>query len=255
MKVAVCFYGQPRYIEECAKALKTNLIDPLNADIYYHLWWDPSYIGQSFKFHATDKYEQDMSEVFKATYPDAVGVFEPQIQFDISNYSTVSGEQASYLSDEQRELWCKEVIFKQKSAFYSIRESVKQIRNLEQYDLIILTRVDVVPQKMWDTKDMFSKSKALNFDAYDNINHLADWFICGCSKLISVYSKLYDHIDSICNNEVLTTTSLIKRYCLSNRTFIRTTPFLVNIYRQYKEPTKMSDYNLTNKTNFPFWMK
>jgi uncharacterized protein (UPF0297 family) len=250
VKVALCFYGQPRYIRECAEAIKANIITPLNPDIYYHLWWDPTYIGQSFKFHATDKYQEDMSAVFKETYPAAVGIFEPQIIFDISQYSTQDGEQASHLSIEDRELWCKEVIFKQKSAFYSIREAVKQIHNIGSYDYVILTRVDVVPTQTISIDMLY---KYLSFDTYNNLSHLADWFICGSPELIKRYSDIYDAIDDTCLNQVLTTTTLIKR-CWQPFGF-QTIPFLVNIYRNYKEPTKMSDYFLADNSNFPFWMK
>lgn len=37
-KIAVCFSGQARYITENFEQLKKNLIDPLNADVFFHFW-------------------------------------------------------------------------------------------------------------------------------------------------------------------------------------------------------------------------
>jgi len=49
MKLAICFSGQPRFIDR----LKIdNLKQNYDADIYAHFWWDKSYRGKTFAWNS-----------------------------------------------------------------------------------------------------------------------------------------------------------------------------------------------------------
>ena len=41
MKVALLFYGQPRYVdnEEVYNSYKSNILDKYDTDVFCHTWW------------------------------------------------------------------------------------------------------------------------------------------------------------------------------------------------------------------------
>ena len=40
MKVALCFSGQPRFVNECSDLIINNAIQNYDVDIFGHLWFD-----------------------------------------------------------------------------------------------------------------------------------------------------------------------------------------------------------------------
>jgi uncharacterized membrane protein YoaT (DUF817 family) len=49
MKIAICFSGQPRFIEECYSGIKSNIIDANSKhdiDIFVHTWFSPEITGK-----------------------------------------------------------------------------------------------------------------------------------------------------------------------------------------------------------------
>ncbi len=65
MKVALCFSGQPRYIEKSFEQFDKNILSCNDVDVFAHLWWDDSYKGKSFVWESTDKYPEDYSPMDK----------------------------------------------------------------------------------------------------------------------------------------------------------------------------------------------
>ena len=50
MKVAVCMSGQPRLLEECYGYITKNIIEPNNADVFMHGWYDEESLSKPYKF-------------------------------------------------------------------------------------------------------------------------------------------------------------------------------------------------------------
>ena len=49
-KIALCFYGQPRFIEDNYRLLFLNLINRYEIDVYAHLWFDEELQTKPYKF-------------------------------------------------------------------------------------------------------------------------------------------------------------------------------------------------------------
>ena len=62
MKIALCFHGLPRLIQNCYSDIYNHFIKNNNVDIYAHFWWDESYKGKINRLHITseDKLEKSL---------------------------------------------------------------------------------------------------------------------------------------------------------------------------------------------------
>ena len=49
MKIAVCFSGQPRFINECSPSILENVIGNYDVDVYAHLWFDEDLQTKPYK--------------------------------------------------------------------------------------------------------------------------------------------------------------------------------------------------------------
>lgn len=139
MKVAVCFSGQPRYLEVQYEKISDTFIRPYHADVFVHCWWDPSYAGQRFDYspHASKRtgiWAPDTDRLIKDMYAPLQMEAEPQKEFDMSDLEGANFErQAPHIT---------------KSMWYSIfranelrREYEKQ--NQMEYDWVIRCRFDL----------------------------------------------------------------------------------------------------------------
>ena len=50
MKIALCFSGQPRFVNECAPLIKANVIQDYNVDVFAHLWFDDDLQTKPYKY-------------------------------------------------------------------------------------------------------------------------------------------------------------------------------------------------------------
>lgn len=252
MNAAISFYEQPRYIKQCGSNIISNIIEPNDCKIFGHFWWDNSYIGQKFKFHATDIYEHDMISEFKSCYPESNIFWEPQRDFDISKYDFRTGEMSLELADRHREMWSREVIFKQKSAITSMCKSLL-LTNYYEPDIIFLTRTDVLPT--YPLQEMYIEDDTIYIDQFDNPNQIADWIIVGNLNTMRKFSEFSELIDDVSQYKVLTTSNLIRYLCKRVGLRIEKRYLGVSIYRNYKSPKHMNEYSEQNKQDWPHWMK
>ena len=50
MKIALCFSGQPRFIEQVAPYVKENIIGDYDVDVFAHLWFDEDLQTKPYKY-------------------------------------------------------------------------------------------------------------------------------------------------------------------------------------------------------------
>lgn len=254
MKIALLFSGQPRYIRECYPSIKENLLDKYNCDIYSHLWWDDAYIGKKFKFHASDQYTENMKDVFLDLYQPKEFVFEAQKHFDSAIYPTDTGEMAQDLGNiPTRKLWCREVIFKQKSMWYSALQAYNlYYKHRYDYDMVIRLRTDLLLTKEIDGDKI--KPDFLYIDEFENQQQLCDWFAISKSpEKIGQYHQVYNNIHPWSLNGILRSTTILRRTLEIHHTPLKIKDLGVRIFRGYKEPRKMDEYSETNTELHPYW--
>lgn len=264
MRIALLFSGQPRYINECESSIRENLIDPNVAaghkiDIFGHFWWDSSYIGKSFKFHAADIYERDEVENFKEKYSPKLILAEPQESFDISGYNLVDGEQSQELSPHSRELWSREVVFKQISMWESVKRSYEVMRKHDvsaQYNIVVRLRTDLLFTKPLKFSKLPIPLNGVAIDDFENKSQLCDWFAYGNQESMRKYCSLGQNAIKILScMKVVRSTTLLRDNIASwgNGFNLQVENLGVNIYRGYKVPVSMQQHEMGEAR--PYWME
>ena len=79
MKIALCFSGQPRYIEKSFEQFQRGIFEKNDVDVFAHLWWDDSYKGKTFVWESDDRYPEDYNplEAFKEKFKPKNIIVEP----------------------------------------------------------------------------------------------------------------------------------------------------------------------------------
>ena len=49
MKLALCFSGQPRFVNECSDLIINNAIQDYDVDVFAHLWFDDDLKSKPYK--------------------------------------------------------------------------------------------------------------------------------------------------------------------------------------------------------------
>lgn len=244
MKIALCLSGQPRYIKECYQYIEKYILEPFNPDIYAHMWWDDSYIGKIFKFHALDQYEENMKDVFNSYFPNANVCFEKQVDFNINNFDLDNGEMSLELG-ANKHMWSKEVIFKQYSMWYSVLKSYELIN--KDYDIYIRARTDLIYNQHLELDNSI-----LRIDDYENKSQLCDWFATGNKNDFAKYCNTFNLIDEISNNKVIKSTTLLRESLNKQFCNFSISNFRVDIFRGYIKPFHMDNYTNESFTK-PYW--
>lgn len=197
-KVAICLSGQPRCIEKVFPSIKKLIVDPNNADVFIHSWYDPSSVGTKFDGAVwageLEAIRPDLDRIIVDLYKPTRYIFEVQRKFDISIYNR---QTIDILENKQN-------LFTTKSMFYSIFRSNElkkeyEINNNFVYDYTIRCRFDIEffnEINIDNYKDMLDDnsiimpddipSSAWNIACNDN-------FAFGKSKVMDIYSSFYLH--------------------------------------------------------------
>ena len=201
MKVALCFSGQPRYIEKSYEQFKKNILDHNDVDVYAHLWWDDSYRGKSFVWESKDKYPDDcspldkFSELFnpKWTFVEA---HKPKEFFGYKDFPTNSLFDPSMDADVIRS-----IVTRQRSQWYSIFWSMSN-PNLNDYDFIVRARTDLTFERPIKFSE-YTPDKVYMMDGAlqcGGDRHYQDWFWFGPPQYMGLINKTYEKIPPFYKN-------------------------------------------------------
>lgn len=192
MKIAICFYGLPRYSEYTLSTLKKYLLDLYDIDIYAHLWWSNEMIGQYKHRSSEDIWEADTIDILKNKLHFKKLFTEPQIKFDISDCKPCSPEpDLCHLP----EIICKDTIFGVVSKWHSVHKAFSLIDNVNDYDFIIMARLDS------DYSGPIDLSKLKPYILYLQDGYRAGWdrkyddvFAVGSPDVIKFFADIYKYI-------------------------------------------------------------
>jgi hypothetical protein len=190
MKIAVCFSGQARNINEYSKNILEHLIKLYDTDVYAHLWYHESMLGKSF-------HHEHLDDVYKEKIEDFINIYNPrkiktekQIDFDLAGFNIVSQEpELRHLSKQV----IKEAIFRQLSQWYSVKKTYELIENPEQYDFIIRLRTDSYLTQPINlnllVKDVLYVQTGTGAGAD---RKYCDWFAIGNNAVMKHYMNTYE---------------------------------------------------------------
>jgi hypothetical protein len=194
MKIAVCFSGQPRFINTYAHAIKQYLLNLYDTDIYAHFWWSDDLKGKQINMAYKDTYDdKNHLQEFINTYQPTHISYEPQKQFDISNYTLDTLEpdlKNVYTPDQYKDLYQRV-----NSQWYSLQKCYQQIQYPEKYDYIIRIRTDTRLTKPIHL-DFLSKTTLYIQDGKCTgaDRKYADWFMLGHATVMKEFVNIYDQV-------------------------------------------------------------
>jgi hypothetical protein len=155
MKIALCLYGQPRFIDNPnIKLYLDNLIlDKYDVDTYGHFWYDDeliSYTGSDWHDNPSPYYKggdfykvENTLDIINKVYRPTKIIFEKPKEF----YETLNKYELSVLENKKRNSLGENYFSLRNvnnllSHLYSIEKSLNLIDFNNEYDFVVLTRYD-----------------------------------------------------------------------------------------------------------------
>jgi len=202
MKVALCLSGQPRFVEYTYQKIKENIIDPNNADVFIHTWYDKDLIGKNFtdynasgwNYNSTNsKYKENIDLIINEVYKPKKMIAEKEKNFydDNLKIEKTINKHAQHYSKK----YFSKMLY---SSWYSILKSntLKEEYRLEndiKYDYVIRARFDCqLNRKLncsnYDPNFLYTDRRP-DFPIHRMIE---DWFAFGSNKIMNIYSSSFN---------------------------------------------------------------
>ncbi len=212
MKIAVCFSGGIRSFESCYPSIYKNIIKPLNADIFAHLWSMPLLdllkeqdIVQ-FKLQNDECHPRD---VILKLNPKLYKVYEYNEFFE--NYIREKGIQDELFIKQEK----KDYAISALSMYYKILECNKLKQKYEKennfkYDIVIRARLDFLWNDKLNINDFINLKDNNVLIIRDSYCVKAKWegndkFFAGTSntmdKICDLYNIINDYVRDGCELE------------------------------------------------------
>ena len=224
-KVAICFSGQPRFIEDGFLTFAKNLVGFEDMDVFIHTWHNspPGNNG-----HLTNV--EDEHNIFNFYNPKNHIVEEQR--FDIAPQGV--GHQ----------------IFIHYSMFYSIWKANELKKEYEEknnfkYDCVIRTRFDLALLQKFDVTQ-FDLRNINSPDVCANSDVISDWFNFSNSENMDIYLNAYNNLNDY--QRVLN-----KKQKVSGEAIL-THHYKVNNLTIKKIPCNLNLIRTEMKLNVPFWI-
>ena len=175
MKIALCMFGQPRFIDRGFSCLKPLILDKYNPDVFIHTWnsrfmtESPFHYGEGWKDQRIAK--EDTDRYLSLYQPKSYKVEAPRDFSDFARHfpkenTFKNGFGGGYESDEG---WAKH-INASICMWYSISESLKLAE--DPYDYLVLARSDIGIGQF----NVDSLGYGLNFESLNHDRLCNNWF-------------------------------------------------------------------------------
>jgi len=205
MKIALCFSGQPRFINECSTSIIQNVIQDYDVDVFGHLWFDDDLQNKPYKWGGSGEWknqriDSEAIESFKKIYNPTKIITEKskkfydeylEEDFELSQKAYWEGSFDSSLEPNFMQRQINNCL----SYFYSLNEvnKLKQLYEYEnkfKYDYVIRCRTDVIV----NTKVKFEEYNREYFHAsclQQQPPFINDWFNFGGSDIMEVFMGVF----------------------------------------------------------------
>lgn len=184
MKVAVCFSGLPRFIQECAGYWRKSLLEPYDCDVFVHTW------------SQNDSQDHNTYNLVSQLYQPVRYQMDVMPEFDVGVYT--------------ERIWPHRVT---PQAQFSQFEGIKRAQNLRQvqekinhklYDLVIRARFDwYISHINLEINPCVNVARTPTLDGhlftYDTTQLVGinDQFAYGTSAVMDVYASIVDNIKNL----------------------------------------------------------
>lgn len=223
-KVAICLSGHVRDYEKNLRSIKKYLVDPLNADVYMHTWDTIGKQKNSTNFvvgpipdetQALDLEKIKAILTFKSIKVENNKDYLEELDKKINNKKFFI--YGMFLNEKQGKLGGQAEPKYIYSQLYSVKESFKLIKNLDDYDIIIKLRADYnlmtgVEEKELDQAVQKNVLVVPNvpysnhghpicclcnsdIEHDDHIEDICDIFSFGNKETMKYYMEIYDYLE------------------------------------------------------------
>jgi len=204
MKIALCFYGQPRSFEDGFKSIYEHILSKYDTDVFAHMWWSEDDINKILPgTHVDYTPTVDMPKKFKDLYHPKDLCIEKGIYHTtkkIYNYPDFKSKSNAYNSNVSR--------FKSTKKVIELKNHYELLNDFK-YDFIVCTRTDVNILKFPDLEKL-EKDKI-----YTTIDHQSDYsfndFLWIFSEKHGIFLDMSDNLDDIYNYEELSDEDTINK--------------------------------------------
>jgi hypothetical protein len=238
MRIAICFSGQPRFVEECYPAIKSNLIDANkqhDVDIFVHTWFSedicdkPLYANEFSSFSGGATIKSDVIDRIKELYSPVSIIVDGPISTTptekvYSNFIkwAMNGKNDFGMTPEDFQIRKTDSAY---SIYYSIMQSntqkqLNEIKKGYKYDVVVKMRFDnkINHPLTFDNIDMdFVYSDEIGKPNYE----ISDWINFSSSDRMDKVSSIFQNFDDVVGFSVRnyggwSAESLIKSVCEMN---------------------------------------
>jgi hypothetical protein len=228
-KIAICFYGQPRKLEEGYYSIQQSFYNKYeNIDTFVHTWFDENkekYDASTYRNIDENELKIDKKciEKIKELYSPVQMIVDKPVSFDFTNIS----QSRMYKNSNQTLIYNLSNTFSQIYSKYQVGkifEKYSQQYSI-QYDIVICIRFDflnIIPINicsLLENKIYSSPQKDNRFLIDDNL------IICTNQQLFLYYAKTFENIPHFCDDS---TFEIICRYVFESFEMSPETLFTAN---------------------------
>ena len=171
MRIALCFYGESRYVNETYPYILDKLISGNDVDVFMHTWENKDY-QQAIELYSPISYET-----------------EPPKNFDYKKTLSSNLYQDNFL----HQIYSVTRVCELKKAY--------ERENHFAYDLVIHTRFDLVPDNKICFTDILKNKINICGYRYINKKYIDCAFIITNSELFDKFFNMWDNIDHYLTEE------------------------------------------------------
>lgn len=228
MKIALCFYGQPRCIDsQTYCSVKDKLFPNNEVDVYAHFWFpdDPSVLCET-SFFGSAPFNSDAIRVFTETYSPINVTTEVPLTHDIITHPY----NEPYTNAAYHTI----------SRFTSVQKVLTNIQDPSQYTFIVLLRSDLIIDVSPDLSTLDTTKLHLTALGGCEESNYQPQLIIFPPSFIPSFTGIISNIESwTADGFVVDSFQVIKKVVSENKDNVAVLPF-----ESYRNSIKRSDGNI-----------
>lgn len=215
MRVALCFSGQPRFINEVSSSILNNVMDGNEVDVFAHFWFDDTLQNNPYKYGGdggwiNQRISTSAIEDFKNIYKpkllriDTNKKFRNQHLFDTYKESVERYKRGSIDNPLEPDFYTRDInnII---SYYYSLNQvgilkSEYEYANNFKYDCVIKMRTDTIVNNKILFDDIEPNSLYYSDNMHQPDGMINDWLNYGNSEVMSIFMSSFQFLGSLIND-------------------------------------------------------
>lgn len=209
-KIALCFSGQPRFIEEAYPFIKSNVIKNEKVDIFAHLWFDGGLTDKPYKYGGNGEWQhqrisKNSIEIFKKNYNPIYLKVEPSKKFknfflEETYYPSLIRYKRGAINNPLEPNFIERDINNIFSYYYSLNQVCLLKKEYEylnnfKYDVVIKMRTDAIVYTNLNYDDIADNTLYYSDNQRQPDNMINDWLNYGKSNVMDCFMGCYNILE------------------------------------------------------------